>query len=97
MNTMTDFDLYHFLRYLKLGFHGYEGLTIQFLIENMIDWIEVNSDVELIKFLDDIMPQVHHGEILMFAPDCWLNEEDLKIKRDNLETHAAILQEVMQY
>ena len=73
---MNEFDVYHFLCYLKLGFWDYESTTIRVLIENMIDWIEANTEVNIVEFLDDVMPQIYRGEILMFAPDCWLNEDD---------------------
>ena len=94
---MNEFDVYHFLRYLKLGFWDYESTTIRVLIENMIDWIEANTEVNIVEFLDDVMPQIHRGEILMFAPDGWLNEEDLKSKKYNLQIHSVIMEEVMQY
>lgn len=85
---MNEFDVSHFLRYLKLGFWDYESTTIRVLIENMIDWIEANTEVNIVEFLDDVMPQIHRNEILMFAPDYMLSDTDRKAKQDAMRMHA---------
>ena len=96
MNS-TDFDVSHFLRYLKLGFWDYETTTIRVLIENMIDWIEANTEVNIVEFLDDVLPQIHRNEILMFAPDYMLSDTDRKAKQEAMKIYANIYKEAMEY